>query len=504
MARKPKTDKFEATKETVEVAKSKGTASLKKVEDCKEILAKHKTAIVVAVGAVLCGWIAYNGYSQHQAIQNLEAKLATVTSGGKVVTTTEKVTAKATQKAEQAQFAKTLNEMPSLDKVVEMDVKKLRAFRDKEGRVLYMLDNGRFVFVGDMIDVWGKKKIETLEELDAVINRVDLKSLGLEVEKTNHITFGEGQKRVVAVVDPFCGWCHRLIQEIRSDKSLQKDYTFEFIIAGFLGQKSQDAAKTLACSIAPAEAKLNALLAGGDAMSNLIKTPNCDESKLKETQLAVSAMGIQSVPYIIAPDGRFNRGKPRDIRAFLENKVQPQAPSQAKAPERPKVDITPLKNVKRQDLNIMTAGNGPRMLSVFVDPNCGWCHKSMEEILSDDYLLKNYTVDFIATSILGPSSEKLNKMVACSKGGDKTLQAFREGKKGIEALGASDSCKETKTEKTNELRQRMNLRSVPVFVRDNGQVQTGKPASIRAFLGLPPKGGEDAQTKLKEAVKLTK
>lgn len=502
MARSTKTEKTQKAtkakatpKETVKATPKEAkkpivsidtTAAKETFKGCTEGFLKHKKAIAIAIGVALVGWAGYYAFScQQAAIKNLEGKLTTLTKG-EVVKTAEKEA-----KEDTVALSKTLKEMPAIDKVVEMDVKKLRAFRDKENRVLYMLDNGRFVFVGDMIDVWNKKKIESLEELDYAFNRIDLKALGLEVERTNHITFGGGPKKVVAVVDPYCGWCHRLIQEIRDDPSLSKDYTFEFIIAGFLGQKSRDAAKTLSCSIAPAEAKINALLAGQGAMDKLIKGGTCDETKLKESQLAVNAMGVQSVPFLIAPDGRFNRGKPRDIRAFLEGKDQsaaaPNAPK-AQVQERPKVNLEPMKAAKRSSLNIMTAGNGPRMLSVFVDPHCGWCHKAMDEILSDEDMLKKYTVDFVATSILGPASERLNKMVACAKPGKQTLEAFRVGKEGIEALKAPDNCKETKTTVTNKLRQDMGIRSVPVFVTDDGRVQTGKPASIRSFLGLPPKG----------------
>lgn len=471
----------------------------------KETLKKYAASLIKhPIASAICVVLALGATglycSQQSAIRALDAKV-TALAKGEVAQESAKARIKAEvaktmnapakvvdsdDKAYDAQISKAIAQMPGIDKVVEMDVKKLRAFRDKEGRVLYMLDNGRFVLVGDVIDVWAKKKLDTLEDLEKAFNRVDLKALGLEVSKTNHISWGEGEKHVTVVVDPFCGWCHRLVQEIRSDKKLAQEYTFDFILVGFLGKKSQDAARTLACSNAPAEAKLNAFMAGETALNQLIKAPTCDESKLRESQLAVTAMGVQSVPYIIAPDGRFNKGKPRDIRAFLEGKSQPATPV-AKAPERPKVDITPLKNAKRSDLNIMTAGTGSKTVTVFVDPNCGWCHKSIEEIMGDKELLAKFKFDFVATSILGPSSERLNKMVACAKPGTKILDAFRAGEKGINALNISETCNQTKTATTDALRKSMNIRSVPVFVTDDGRVQTGKPSSIRSFLGLNQK-----------------
>lgn len=493
--------KTDAAVNSKKTAKSLGLCQKVSVENAKEGV-KHCFAPLVKhpIASALCILLALGAYglysAQQEAIKALDAKVTLLTKGEEAketvrtkiesVVNTPRKDVTSNQKSYDEQISKAIAQMPGIDKVVEMDVKKLRAFRDKEGRVLYMLDNGRFVLVGDIIDVWAKKKLDTLEDLEKAFNRVDLKGLGLEVSKTNHITWGEGEKHVTVVVDPFCGWCHRLVQEIRADRKLAQEYTFDFILVGFLGKKSQDAVRTLACSNAPAEAKLNAFMGGEKALNNLIKAPDCDESKLRESQMAVTALGVQSVPYIIAPDGRFNRGKPRDIRAFLEGKTQPSAPVTT-APERPKVDATPLKSAKRSDLNILTAGTGKKTVTVFVDPHCGWCHKSIEEIMGDKELLANFKFDFVATSILGPSSERLNKMIACAKPGTNTLEAFRGGEKGIEALKVSESCEQTKTATTDALRKAMNIRSVPIFVTDDGRVQTGKPSSIRSFLGLNKK-----------------
>lgn len=470
---------------------------------------EHRVKIVLGLCALGLVWSVFD--SQSQAIKALEEKISTMGKSQPVaVLSQEKVQASRTvtpekdsqlsdrnDKTYDAQIAKALKEMPGVEKIVELDVKKIRGFKDTKGRVLYMLDNGRFVFVGDIVDVWAKKKLSTIEEVDNAFNRVDLKSFGFDLTRLNHISWGEGSKHVVAVIDPTCGWCQRLLQEVRNDKQLQKDYTFDFVIVGFLGQKGRDAAKALACSIAPSEAKVNAILGGEASLEHLLKAKQCDDKKLADTQLTVTAMGVQSVPYLVAPDGRFNRGKPRDIKAWLEGKAtgafMPLLKETVKTPGHPKIDVNPLKAVKRNDLNIMSVGEGPRLVSVFVDPHCGWCHKAIEEILADKELLKKFTFDFIATSILGPDSARLNKIIACAKPSKEVLNAFRKEAKDIEALNANPNCKEMKTVTTDKLRNAMNIHSVPVFVTDEGRVTSGKPSSIRSFLGLKPRARLDKE-----------
>lgn len=468
-------------------------------------LKEHRIKLVLGLCALGLVWSAFD--SQTQAIKSLDKKitdleksktiaLATLSqpqANQKISPEKKSLSTPKDDKKFDAQIAKVLKEMPGIEKVVELDVKKIRGFEDTKGRVLYMLDNGRFVFVGDIVDVWAKKKLSTIEEVDKAFNRVDLKAFGFDLSRMNHISWGEGSKHVVAVIDPTCGWCQRLLQEVRNDRQLLKDYTFDFVVVGFLGSKGRDAAKALACSIAPAEAKINAILGGQASLEKLVKASQCDEKKLQDTQLAVTAMGVQSVPYIVAHDGRFNRGKPREIRGWLEgtasSSLMPVQKETVKAPERPKIDVKPIKAVKRSDLNIMSVGDGSRIVSVFVDPHCGWCHKAIEEILADKELLAKFRFDFVATSILGPDSARLNKIVACAKPGKEVLDAFQKGNVGIEALEANANCKETKTAITEKLRKDMNIHSVPVFVTDEGRVTSGKPSSIRSFLGLTPRPG---------------
>ena len=49
----------------------------------------------------------------------------------------------------------------NIEDMVKMPVKGLQAIQSK-GQIYYVSDNGRFVFSGQMIDIWQKKELNTL------------------------------------------------------------------------------------------------------------------------------------------------------------------------------------------------------------------------------------------------------------------------------------------------------------------------------------------------------
>lgn len=61
-----------------------------------------------------------------------------------------------------------------IDRVVAIDADVIRAIQAKDGKVMYLVDNGRFAFVGKMIDVWNRKELSTLDDISSAINHIDL------------------------------------------------------------------------------------------------------------------------------------------------------------------------------------------------------------------------------------------------------------------------------------------------------------------------------------------
>lgn len=108
-----------------------------------------------------------------------------------------------------------------------------------------MSENGQFIIRGQLYDIWAKKPLSTLAQMQDAASRIHFKRMGLDVDTLNTVSLGRGPQEVVAFVDPRCGVCHKLM---RDAKSLTKDYTFKFIVVPALGDESNRLAKILYCA----------------------------------------------------------------------------------------------------------------------------------------------------------------------------------------------------------------------------------------------------------------
>lgn len=214
-----------------------------------------------------------------------------------------------------------------IDRVVKLDFEDAHAVHSDNGQILFMSGNGRFVLVGDLIDVWQKKELKTIEEIADASSRIPIEDLGLTPEGMNTITLGEGPKVVSAFVDPHCGWCHRLVTEVKDDAQLLKDYTVNFYVVPALGAASNEVAKHLYCAKADPKQKLEAFIAGPDKIRALPRNEACDTKGYDQTLMTAQLIGVKGVPFVIAPDGRSVEGKPRSLRNFLEPQTNAKAPA---------------------------------------------------------------------------------------------------------------------------------------------------------------------------------
>lgn len=211
-----------------------------------------------------------------------------------------------------------------IDRVVKLDFDDAHAVHSDNGQILFMSGNGRFVLVGDLIDVWQKKELKTIEEIAEASSRIPVEDLGLTPEGMNTLTLGTGPKVVSAFVDPHCGWCHRLITEVKDDAGLLKDYTVNFYVVPALGAASNEVAKHLYCAKADPKQKLEAFIEGPDKIRALPRDEACDTRGYDQTLMTAQLIGVKGVPFVIAPDGRSVEGKPRSLRGFLEPKATSQ------------------------------------------------------------------------------------------------------------------------------------------------------------------------------------
>ena len=234
-----------------------------------------------------------------------------------------------TSEEEKEEAAKNaLKNVSPIERIVAIDTDTIRAIKSRDGKLMFLVDNGRFAFLGKMIDVWSRKELTTIEDIADAVSHIDLARMGFKLDKVNHIAGGAGPRHITAFVDPQCGWCHKLIAEINAKPELQKDYTFDFVVVPVLGQRSEMLAKKIFCADADDAARYRALTDGARSIEALKQKDECPLEVFAQTRVIAQAVGVQGVPMVISHDGRFERGKPRDLMAFLEPKPAQNAQAQ--------------------------------------------------------------------------------------------------------------------------------------------------------------------------------
>lgn len=204
------------------------------------------------------------------------------------------------------------------EKIVSLPFGKMLA-AEGEGKILYMSENGRFVLSGRMIDLWEKKEITSVSQLENVYATINLRRMGFEPEKLNTLIVGSGAKEVTFFVDPTCEPCHALMSEAIELSEQNKDqYRFNFIVVPALGDHANLLAKGMFCSTDTDKQKLDALLK--NTIPTLTQPESCDTAGYNLTLIGAQSLGIDGVPFLINHDGVPYRGKPANLKNWLEGK----------------------------------------------------------------------------------------------------------------------------------------------------------------------------------------
>jgi thiol:disulfide interchange protein DsbC len=185
------------------------------------------------------------------------------------------------------------------------------------GRVLFVSANGRYVFTGPAWDLWHGTKLETLDEAARLAERIDLKRLGLDPATLGALDVGSGEREVVVFVDPRCPHCRHLMKQL---PSLGERYRFRLVPLPVLGPDSETAVVRLSyLAERDPSAALEALLA--QTVEGLpAPTGTCGQAPTQRALVTAQLLGLDGVPYLIAPDGRLHQGVPEDLEAWLEGK----------------------------------------------------------------------------------------------------------------------------------------------------------------------------------------
>lgn len=208
----------------------------------------------------------------------------------------------------------SLMNAPKIEDIVPLPISGLRAVVSN-GELLYMSDNGRFIFRGVMYDAWSQKALKTFDEMREAINRIDLAKMGIKVGDFKPLPLGHGKEHITVFVDPKCPWCAKLMGQIKDKPDLQSKYTFDLIPIPVLGEPSQKLVRELGC----AKDRKSALehLVREDYSQPLESVKECSLTAIQKSMVAAQILGVNGVPFMIHADGRVQKGMPKELNDWL-------------------------------------------------------------------------------------------------------------------------------------------------------------------------------------------
>lgn len=181
------------------------------------------------------------------------------------------------------------------------------------GGLFYILSqNGRFLFDGTLRDTWhGGREIASMADVKRYGLRLDLDALGLDFSQLVTLRFGHGRQQVTVFAAHDCAACRKALTSLQG---LSDTYSVRVVVLP--ASVDDPAVEQIDCA-ASTDEKL-ALLMGDNAEPSARRCEGT-QARLMTTFTTAQVIGVQRVPFIIAPDGRVMQGLPRNetLASFL-------------------------------------------------------------------------------------------------------------------------------------------------------------------------------------------
>jgi thiol:disulfide interchange protein DsbC len=211
-----------------------------------------------------------------------------------------------------SQFTSELrNGLKSVDAMKKMPIASISAVKVGK-RLLFVSENGRFVWTHPPIDLWNAQTISSFEDT-ANLDRIDFSKLGVRFEEMPSLTFGTGKKEVVLFVDPYCSACHSTLKEM---EGLASEYHFKIILYPVLGEPSVAMSRKL-ISMKNKDEAVKVLI--NQETSKVADVPQGGNLQMFQRVLLLGRlMNFQGVPVIVGPNGTVTNGLPQTgLKKFL-------------------------------------------------------------------------------------------------------------------------------------------------------------------------------------------
>ncbi|MBK5966709.1 hypothetical protein CCR95_22180 [Thiocystis minor] len=185
-------------------------------------------------------------------------------------------------------------------------------------KIFFVSANGRYVFLGPAIDLWHGERLNSLADADRLTGRIDIGRLKLNASDLGALDVGDGTREILVFVDPMCPHCATLLDQIQVLSPAQRTpYRFRLIPLALLGADSIAAAVNLNCLAASDRAAATQALLTHTLETVPTAQERCGQGALQRALVTAHLLGISTVPFLIAPDGRLQPGIPADLLTWI-------------------------------------------------------------------------------------------------------------------------------------------------------------------------------------------
>ena len=185
------------------------------------------------------------------------------------------------------------------------------------GGNLYILSaNGRFLLDGTLRDLWHNGRVlDSSADIERYALRLDLDALEIDFAKLVTVYLGAGSHQVTVFVSPGCPACAKALDALAA---MGDRYTARVVVVP--RRDAVAAVRRIDCAAAPGRRR--ALLLGANMPDGTAPSPAVcpgTRARITSTLLTARVIGVDRVPFVIAPDGRISKGLPRQttLAAFL-------------------------------------------------------------------------------------------------------------------------------------------------------------------------------------------
>lgn len=187
--------------------------------------------------------------------------------------------------------------------MVRLPISGMVRLTTPDGEVVYMSTNRRFVFRGEMTDLWTGQDVS----LQLPSMRIDLDRNGVDVHNISR-RIGKGKDTITVFVAPECEDCRAVVDALTSKEGLAR-YTSQVVLL----ETTADGAHANAvvwCSKDTVEALRSVYLEGKTPKSAAAPGSECDQLGLEQGRAAARLFGIAQLPLVVDKTGMGHFGLP--------------------------------------------------------------------------------------------------------------------------------------------------------------------------------------------------